>query len=186
MTNAKKNTAIAMLTALVIVLQVIATFIKFGGFPITLTLIPIVIAGAIYGIGTGAYLGFIFGIIVFVMVITGADAGGNAMFSIHPLITAAVCVGKGALAGTAAAAVYKALCNYKTLAAAAAAFVCPVVNTGTLYLVIWIFFRETDFEMSFTDILSAFIGVNFLIELCVNLVLIPVIARVVDLRRNKA
>jgi thiamine transporter ThiT len=36
-------TALGMLTALVVVLQTAATFIRFGSFPITLTLIPIVV-----------------------------------------------------------------------------------------------------------------------------------------------
>ena len=40
-------TALGMLTALVVVLQTAATFIRFGSFPITLTLIPIVVAGAL-------------------------------------------------------------------------------------------------------------------------------------------
>ena len=50
-------TALGMLTALVVVLQTAATFIRFGSFPITLTLIPIVVAGALYGVGSGALIG---------------------------------------------------------------------------------------------------------------------------------
>ena len=46
-------TALGMLTALVVVLQMAATFIRFGSFPITLTLIPIVVVGALYGVASG-------------------------------------------------------------------------------------------------------------------------------------
>ena len=64
MKDLRKNTVIAIFGALVAVLQIIATFISFGSFPITLTLIPIIIAGAIYGPGIGALMGLIFGVIV--------------------------------------------------------------------------------------------------------------------------
>ena len=76
--------ALGMLTALVVVLQTAATFIRFGSFPITLTLIPIVVAGALYGVGSGALIGTVFGLVVLVMVLTGADASGQMMLALHP------------------------------------------------------------------------------------------------------
>ena len=63
-------TALGMLTALVVVLQTAATFIRFASFPITLTLIPIVVAGALYGVASGALIGTVFGLVVLVMVLT--------------------------------------------------------------------------------------------------------------------
>ena len=64
MKNTKQITAISMFAGLVVVLQVVATFINFGGFPITLTLIPIIIAGALYGPKIGALMGTVFGVVV--------------------------------------------------------------------------------------------------------------------------
>ena len=75
-TNTRRIAAFAMLAALIAVLQIMATFIRFGGFPITLTLVPIVVAGALYGVGAGAFMGTVFGLVVLVMVLTGADASG--------------------------------------------------------------------------------------------------------------
>lgn len=172
-------TALAMLTALVVVLQTAATFIRFGSFPITLTLIPIVAAGALYGIGSGAFLGTVFGLVVLVMVLTGADGSGQMMLALHPLITSAACVVKGTLCGTAAAAIYRLLARRNEKAAVIlAAAVCPLVNTGVLYLVLVLFF-----DTPWAAVLSAFMSINFLLELAVNIALAPAVLRIITLRR---
>ena len=55
----------AILTALVIVLQFIAAMlVRLGLFSVSLVLIPIVIGVATCGIGMGAWLGFVFGVVV--------------------------------------------------------------------------------------------------------------------------
>lgn len=173
-------TALGMLTALVVVLQTAATFIRFGSFPITLTLIPIVVAGALYGVASGALIGTVFGLVVLVMVLTGADASGQMMLALHPLITSVACVVKGTLCGAASAAVYQLLARRSGKAAVvAAAAVCPLVNTGVLYLVLF-------FDTSWAAVLSAFMSVNFLLELAVNIVLAPAVLRIVTMRRRTA
>ena len=57
--NVKKMVALALLAALVVVLQTVASGIKVGPIPITLTLVPIVIGAVLYGPGAGAGLGAI-------------------------------------------------------------------------------------------------------------------------------
>lgn len=47
--NVKKMAALALLAALVVVLQTVASGIKVGPIPITLTLVPIVIGAVLYG-----------------------------------------------------------------------------------------------------------------------------------------
>lgn len=180
--SSSRLTALAMLAALVVVLQTAATFIRFGSFPITLTLIPVVIAGTLYGIGGGALVGTIFGLVVLVMVLTGADASGQLMLAVHPLLTSAVCVLKGTLCGAAAAAVFRLLSprNGK-LAVSAAAVVCPLVNTGVLYLVLVRFF-----DTPWAAVLSAFMSINFILELTVNIVLAPAVLRIITMRRRVA
>ena len=169
MKNTKQITAISMFAGLVVVLQVVATFINFGGFPITLTLIPIIIAGALYGPKIGALMGTVFGVVVALMVITGADPSGATMLAMHPVVTISAC-------GLAGALVYKALNKKnKVLAIVLAAAVTPAVNTGTLYIVIIIFFSGT-----FAAMIGAFMSVNFLIELLTNILLAPGLLRIVD------
>ena len=54
----------AILIALVVVLQSMGSFIRFGPFSISLVLVPIVIGAAICGKWVGALLGFVFSLIV--------------------------------------------------------------------------------------------------------------------------
>ena len=177
----KDLTVIAMFAGLVVVLQVIATFINFGSFPITLTLVPIIVAGAMFGVPTGALMGTVFGIVVALMVITGADPSGAAMLAVHPIITVLGCVLKGTFAGAASAAVYKALKEKnQKLAIILAAAVAPIVNTGTLAIVIILFFGG-----AFATLIGLFITVNFLIELVVDVLLAPGLLGVINTYSKK-
>ena len=52
---------VAVMTSLVVVLQLLGSFIRFGPFSISLVLVPIVIGAAVCGSAAGAWLGFAFG-----------------------------------------------------------------------------------------------------------------------------
>ena len=98
---------IAVLAALVVVLQLLSSVIKIGTVSITLTLIPIVVGAAFYGPGAGAILGTVFGLVVYINSATGADYGGNLVFLANPFLCAVVCIGKGTLSGWCAGLVYR-------------------------------------------------------------------------------
>lgn len=179
--DTRRIVVVAMFAALIVVLQVAATFIHFGGFPITLTLVPIIVAGALYGTGTGRLWAQCSGLWCWPWWLRGRSQR-QAMLGIHPLVTTVVCVFKGTACGAASAAVYRLLSRrWPRGAAFAAAVVCPVVNTGCLYLTLVLFF-DTALAVMF----SAFISVNFLIELAVNVILAPTVVRLVDMRRRTA
>ena len=55
----RKLTLAAMLTAVVVVLALLGTAIKFGTFNINLALVPIVIGAALLGVAYGAWFGFV-------------------------------------------------------------------------------------------------------------------------------
>ena len=55
--NTKKIVMLGVLTAIVVVLQFLGSFIRFGPFSISLVLIPIVVGAALLGVGAGAWLG---------------------------------------------------------------------------------------------------------------------------------
>ena len=57
----RRLTGLALMTAIIVVLQVVASFVKFGPFTITLALAPILIGAALYGPKAGACLGGVFG-----------------------------------------------------------------------------------------------------------------------------
>ena len=96
--------------------------------------------------------------------------------------------------GWAAGMVHKLLAKYnKILAAVAAGLVCPIANTGVFLLGCRIFFigyadaiAETiQMNVSGMELFYALAGANFLFEVGMNLVLSPVIVRLIDLARKK-
>ena len=187
-THAKKTrllVELGLLTAIVIVLQVFAETlaIRFSTFSITLVLAPIVIGAALYGWKAGAWLGFVFGAVV---LISGDAAPFLAVNAPGAIIT---CLLKGMLAGAAAGAVYKLLEKMnQLLAVIVAAVVCPVVNTGVFLIGCLLFFLETvkswgagaGYENVGAYFLFGFVGLNFLIELAINLALSTTIVRLLN------
>ena len=101
-------TGIGLFTAIVIVLQFLGSFIKLGLFSISLVLLPIVVGAAMYGIGAGGWLGFVFGVTV---LISGDAAAFLAVDVPGTIITVLL---KGTLAGLAAGGAYH-LINKKTV-----------------------------------------------------------------------
>ena len=186
MSNTREKTRMlammGILTAIVIVLQALAIGIRFGVFNITLVLIPIVVGAAMYGWKAGAWLGFVFGVVV---LLTDAEV----FLAVSVPGTIITCILKGVLAGAAAAAVYK-LIEKKNgwLAILAAAIVCPIVNTGVFLLGCLIFFYGTISEWAagagFANVgaymIVGFVGLNFLVEMAINLCLSTVIVRLMS------
>lgn len=182
-TKTKALVGTGILTAIVVVLQAMAIGIRFGTFSITLVLIPIVVGAALYGYKAGAWLGFVFGVVVLL-----TDAG--AFLAINVPGTIITCVLKGMLAGAAAGLVYKLLENKSRWAAViCAAVVCPIVNTGVFLLGCTVFFLDTirewgqgaGFENVGVYMIVGFVGINFLIEMGVNIMLSSVIVRIMDI-----
>lgn len=178
----------AILTALVVVLQLLGTFIRFGPFAISLVLIPIVIGAAISNYKIGGWLGFVFG----VAVLLSGDA--TAFWVIHPIGTVVTVILKGTLCGLAAGLVYKLLAEWnRYVAVIAAAVICPVVNTGIFLLGCKVFFMEaisswgvaSGFTNATEYMFLGLAGGNFLVELGANVFLSPVIFRIIRaLKKN--
>lgn len=176
-------TLMGILTAIVIVLQAMAIAIRFGTFSITLVLVPIVVGAAMYGWKAGAWLGFVFGVVVLF-----TDAG--AFLAINVPGTIITCILKGVLAGVVSAVVYKLLEKKNAwIAILAAAIVCPIVNTGVFLLGCLLFFYNTICEWAAgagfanvgTYMIVGFVGLNFLVELAINLCLSTVIVRILSI-----
>lgn len=180
----------AILTALVVVLQFVAILFRtlFPMFPftITLVLVPIVLGAAVCNTRIAGWLGFVFGIVVLF-----TDAA--TFLAINMPATVLVVLVKGTAAGLAAGFVYRLLeKKNRYLAIGVAAVVCPVVNTGIFLLGCRLFFFETikswglagGFDNVFAYMILALVGVNFLIELGINVVLSPVIVRVINIQKK--
>lgn len=182
---------LGILTAIIIVLQIVTTFFPTKPFAITLALIPIIIGAAFYGAGAGAYLGGVFSVVVILMCVFGADVGGAMIWNASPFLCILVCMLKGVGAGFFAGIVYRALSKKSSvLGAVAAGIVSPVANTGIFLAGLFLFFKPVLEEWAGgTDIvyyaLITMTGINFLVELGVNIIVSPVIVRVTKAVKNK-
>lgn len=188
-TKTKTMVGIALLIALVIVLQFVGGMIPpVGGFSISLVLIPIVIGAAIYGPGAGALLGGVFGVIVTINCINGTDVGGAMVFQANPALCIAVVLAKGILAGLAAGWVYRLLKNKNPyLAMLGCAIVCPVVNTGLFVACMLAFFRDVLSAWAgggdiLAYVLTGLVLANFVPELIINVVFGTVGQRIIKTR----
>ena len=188
MKSSKTYTLVGMgiLTAIVIVLQALGSVIRFGPFSISLVLAPIIIGAALYGRKAGAWLGAVFGALVL-----ATDAA--LFFAINVPGTVLTCMCKGILAGLAAGQVYKMLeSRSQTAAVICAGIVCPIVNTGIFLLGCLLFFLDTVQQWGVASgyqnvgayLLFGMVGVNFLIELTVNLLLSAAIVRILQTVRR--
>ena len=186
-TKTKNMVGIGLFTAIVVVLQFLGGGFKVGMFSFSFVLVPIVVGAAVYGWKAGAWLGFAFGATV---LMTGDAA---AFMVVDPLATVLVVLVKGACCGLAAGVVYTLLerCN-KVLAVFVAALVCPLVNTGVFLRGCQLFFLETvaewgralGYENAAAYMFLGLAGANFLIEVAVNLVLAPVIVRLIKVGKK--
>ena len=178
----KNMVGIGLFTAIVVVLQFLGGGIKFGMFSISLVLVPIVVGSAVYGWKAGAWLGFAFGAAVLL-------SGDAALFlAVDPLATVGVVLVKGIACGFVAGLLYHMLHKAgNNLAVFAAAIACPLVNTGVFLLGCWLFFLETvagwgaaaGFENVASYMFLGLTGINVVIELGVNLIMAPVIVRLI-------
>lgn len=177
----------AILTAIVVVLQILGGFIKFGPFSVSLVLIPIVIGAAKCGVKIGTWLGLVFGTVV----LLNGDA--TAFFAVNVFGTVLTVLLKGAACGFAAGLTYKLLAKHNKYAAViAAAVVCPLVNTGVFLIGCLLFFLDTikawGADLGFTNTVSyvflSMVGGNFLFELASNMILSPVILRILNFKEK--
>ena len=182
--DTKSLVLLALLTALVAILSYFGGFIKIGGLAsISLTLVPVVLGAALCGPIAGAWLGGVSAIVFF----TTADA--IFWFGLSIPGTVITVLVKGVAAGLAAGYVYKLVEKYnRYVAIVAAAAVCPIVNTGIFLIGCLIFFMDTvtagasGADMSvFGYLIIFFVGLNFVFELVVNMLLSPALARVIEI-----
>ena len=179
----KKMVGIGLFTAIVVVLQMLGGGIKIGTmFSISLVLVPIVVGAAVYGWQAGGWLGLAFG----VAVLFSGDAG--AFMAVDPLATILVVLVKGIACGLVSGLVFTAFKRTNTLVAVIfAAVACPIANTGVFLLGCRFFFLETvtqwaaafGYANAGAYMFLGLAGINFIIELAVNILLAPVITRLI-------
>lgn len=176
----------AILTALVIVLQMLGQFIRFGPFSISLVLVPIVIGAAMCGPKISTWLGFIFGVAVLM-----TDAAAFLAISVPGTVITVLL--KGMAAGLAAGLICKVFeKKNRTFAVILAALLCPVVNTGVFLLGCVAFFLDTvtewgagmGYDNAFAYMIFGMVGINFIAEMAINIFLSPVVVRLLKVGKR--
>ena len=178
---------LAVLVALVIVLQTLSTLIgRLGGTPLSLVLIPVVLGAVMLGPLAGLLLGFVFGLVTAVCGVTGFDAWTFLLFSEEPFWTVALCLVKATAAGGAAGLLNYLIARKNPYAGViAAALAAPVVNTGIFVAGCFAMSgaignimaqsAETASVSLVYYVIILLAGVNFLIEFAINAVASPAV-----------
>lgn len=174
----KKLVGIGLFAAIIIALQYVFGPIKVGTTSINPVLVPVVVGAAVYGWQAGAILGLVSGFAILWL------APPTDFFAISVVGTVVTVLLKGAASGLIAGAVYHLLQRWnRFVAVLVAAILCPVVNTGLFIAGCYVFFYDAMIAGAAGQIffvyLALMIGVNFLVELGINVVLSPVIVRLV-------
>ena len=178
----RKLTLVALLTALATALSFIK--IPILGASITLVLPVVIIGGAIYGPFVAAWLTVIPNLIAL------TEAGIFLVTS--PVGCVATLLLKGILAGFVSGVVYKALSKKHPIGAVTcAAVVAPVTNSGVFVLGCYIFIWDYLVSLAGENgvgiglLLFGLAGLNFIIELVLNVILCPSILRIIQIASKK-
>jgi uncharacterized membrane protein len=184
---------LALLTAVIMALHFSGVAIPAFGTKISLVLIPIALGAMLLGPAAGAILGFIYGATVFVTLgVMHMDPFTGFLFDNTPVMAALICTVKTTAAGLVAGWVYRALSKKSTLLAVfVAAALVPTVNTGLFVLGCFLIYSTiSEFAAGagysavyFILIICA--GINYLLELAINLVFSPALERLVRLLSKK-
>ena len=181
--STKTITLAAILTSLVVILQIVSNVSgTFLPVVITLTLIPVVIGAAKCHPLLGGWLGFVAGLTI---LFSGA---ASAFLVVSPLGTIATVLIKGTASGIVAGYVYKLIeKKNKTVAIFAASICAPVVNTGIFLLGCLLFFMGLVSEWAGGENVALYMftglaGVNFLVELALNVILAPTVKRLIEIK----
>ncbi|MCL2278866.1 MAG: ECF transporter S component [Oscillospiraceae bacterium] len=186
--DTRKLVLLALLTAIVIVLQVLATVVPVYPFRLALVLVPIVVGAALISPVAGAWLGLVFGFVVLF------DPTVAPFWALNPAATIIVILSRGIFTGLVAGFLYKLIeKKHKTVAVVSAAVVAPIVNTGIFVLGLYVFFMpiveglgEFFPHFNVTQIIFlGMIGINFPLEFAVNLVLSPTIVRLIQYAQKR-
>lgn len=192
--SARKVAFVAILTALIVVLQAALGSIQIGAVQLNFSLIPIVLGAVMFGPMVGAALGLVSGVIVLIQVIMGLSPFYLIIWEHSPLITTTICLFKTTVAGFVSGWAY-ALVKKKNahVAIFVASGIVPIINTA-LFIIGCLCMSNT--VLTFKDSLisampevagmNAFIFViivlvtfNFFVELAINILLSPALYKVI-------
>ncbi|MBQ7831370.1 MAG: ECF transporter S component [Clostridia bacterium] len=176
--SAKNVATLAILLALVIVLQAFGGSFSIGAVTLNFTLIPLVLGAIVLGPWAGAFLGFASGVIVLIQVILAPTGFYYIIWSNSPFVTTMICLVKTTVAGFVAGWIFNILEKKNRYAAIfIAAGLVPIINT-VLFVLGCLCMSDTIALMAggenvFVFILVGLVTFNFFIEFAINLLFAP-------------
>ena len=167
----KTIAGLGVLTAMVVVLQLIANYIQFGPISITLALFPIAVGAMIFGPIAGLFLGIVDGFLIIL-----APSTISGFLAINAVGTIFTCLLKTGLAGFAAGWIFYGLNKVNTkLAIFLSSISVPIINTGLFCVAALTIFNSTLLaganeagKNAVIYLFTVWIGFNFFIEFGVN------------------
>lgn len=179
----KEMAGVAILTAVAVVLQIIANYIQIGTVSINLSLIPIAISAIVYGPFNGGFVGAVVGLVILSAPSTGFFFAHNAW------ATVLLCILKTGLAGIASGYLFKLLKRVNfSLSIVTSSLIIPIVNTLLFFIGVIIFFLPlygSDSNEAIKILLGTILTTNFLIEVIITSVLSPTIIYLVKMLDKK-
>lgn len=165
---------LGVLTALVVILQLISNYVQFGPISITLALFPIALGAMLFGPLAGLFLGLVDGALII-----SAPSTISGFLAINAFGTVITCLFKTGLAGLAAGFIFKAFHKHHlNVAIFLASISVPIINTGLFCVAALTFFRTTLLAGAAAagknSVIYLFVGWitwNFFIEFAVNAIL---------------
>lgn len=178
---------LAVLVALVVVLQLWGSVIPIGvaGLNLSFVLVPITLGAIMLGPVAGGILGFVFGFVVLMTGVAGTNFFTAYVLSDSPFFTVVTVLLKGIVAGVVAGLLYKVISKKnKYVAVFVAAAVVPILNTGifilgalcmsgTVQSFVSSYMPDFDGRNIMYIIVVGLVTVNFFIELAINLICAP-------------
>ena len=191
--SAKNVTVLAILLALVIVLQAVGGTINIGAVSLNFTLIPIVLGAIVLGPWAGMFLGLACGIVILIQVIIAPAGFYFIIWSNSPIVTTLICLVKTTLAGFVAGYLFQWLeKKNKYVAVFIASGIVPIINTGVFILGCLCMWDTINLMANgvnvFIFILVSLVTFNFFVEFAINLLVSPgihTVYKVVEKRFKK-
>lgn len=147
-------TLLALLIAIIFVLDLTVGAVSFGGFTITLVGIPVAIAACVFGPYVGCLMGFFWGVTSLIKAATGIDAMGVQLMSINVFGTIFTCFVPRMIDGLLAGYLYRLISKVDKKGYVNACVTCAsvaVMNTILFLSSLELFFWNTDYIIRFRE-----------------------------------
>lgn len=183
----------ALLTAVELVLIVISNYVSIGPVNLNLALVPIAVAGIIFGPLSGLFVGLVNGLVTILSPSTQA-----IFMPLSPFGTVFICLLKTGLAGFFSGLVYIPFKNsnsnkMKLGGSFLASALVPLINTGLFTVGCYTFFSNwlfesaasSNYDNNFLFLIMVILGINFIFEFSISLLLSPSINILVNYYSRK-